>query len=411
MILFRNNEIKKLFLVLFFVVISLTIISFFYSNKIINDFKKTTYNNNAKIIKTIVDKYPNSETDIMQIIINNEYNGSTEGYKLLDKYGINNSQKVSSVAYLNTLNKNLIYSNFAFLILVLFCIGMVVMLFIMNIYKRINNINTYTVNSLTKNCPIDIVDSSEGDINLLRNNIYKIMTTLKEQRQLLINDKVYLKDTLSDISHQLKTPLTSLIIINDLLYQDLNETDKKEFLDRSHQNLERIEWLITSLLKLSQLDSKTIELQKNEINVAKLISAACEPLLIPIELKNQELVVEGDNDITFIGDFNWTKEAVSNIIKNSTEHTKEYGKININWSTNPIYTEITIKDNGEGIPKKDLPYIFNRFYKAKNSSKASIGIGLAMTKNVISNQNGDVTVKSKQGDYTIFSIKIYKNNI
>jgi signal transduction histidine kinase len=277
-----------------------------------------------------------------------------------------------------------------------------------NFYKKIQRINNSTINVLNKNYDINVADNNEGELSILNNNIYKITTTLKEQNELLTKDKLYLKNAISDISHQLKTPLTSLYILTDILQKDIKKKDKEIFLDKIHISLDKIEWLVSSLLKLAQLDSGTIVLNHDEINVNKLVSSTIESLSALIDSKELNISINGDKDISFIGDFNWSKEALINIIKNSIEHTPSNKNIDINWSTNPIYTEITIKDEGKGIPDKDLPFIFNRFYKAKNSNKDSIGIGLAMTKAIINNENGDISVKSELNKYTIFTIKFYK---
>jgi signal transduction histidine kinase len=174
--------------------------------------------------------------------------------------------------------------------------------------------------------------------------------------------------------------------------------------------LNKIEWLVSSLLKLSQLDSRTIELENKKISVKKLINTSIKPLLLLMELKNIKVDIKGDNKIFINGDFNWLSEALGNIIKNSVEHTLMNGQIDIGYNDNPLYTKIVIRDNGEGIDKKDLPFIFNRFYKAKNSHKDSIGIGLALAKTIINSQNGDIKVNSEKGVFTEFIIKIYRSH-
>ena len=234
--------------------------------------------------------------------------------------------------------------------------------------------------------------------------------TLREQAELLKKDKLFLADSISDISHQLKTPITSMFVMADLLYDENLPQDKRlEFTENIRSQLERLQWLVSSLLKLSKIDVGTIEFEKENVNVKELISKAVEHLLIPMEIKEQTLEINGDENTQFIGDFNWSSEAVANIIKNCIEHTPCGGRIGINFSETPIYTMIKIFDNGVGIHKDDLPYIFNRFYKGKNSDKDSIGIGLAMSKSILQKQGSIIEVTSEKDKGTQFTIKIYKN--
>ena len=172
-----------------------------------------------------------------------------------------------------------------------------------------------------------------------------------------------------------------------------------------------MEWLVSSLLKLSKIDAGTITFKKEKVSVDHLVQTAVEPLLIPMDIKMQNLDVKGDEQTAFIGDFNWTVEALINILKNCVEHTSEGGEISITFSENALFTEITISDNGKGIPKEDLPYIFKRFYKGKNASDDSVGIGLAMAYSIITSQQGDIEVKSQPGVGTTFTIKFYKQVI
>lgn len=277
--------------------------------------------------------------------------------------------------------------------------------------KKIKHLSKYMNNILNNNYSLDIRDYEEGDLSNLKNDIYKMTIKLKEQSDLSQKDKKYLEEVLSDISHQLKTPLTSMYVINDVLLQDktITQEKKNEFLIKNRKELERIEWLVTTLLKMSRLDSGSETLKLNKINLDTLIKKVLEPLEIPIELKKQELVLEYNPKTILNIDFNWTVEALINILKNAYEHTKENGIITIKSNDTPIYTEIEIIDNGEGIHENDLPHIFERFYKGK-SNKESIGIGLNMAKKIINLEKGEIKATSSSKG-TIFNIKFYKQNI
>lgn len=277
--------------------------------------------------------------------------------------------------------------------------------------KKIKGLSFYMNQILNNNYSLDIRDYEEGDISNLKNDIYKMTVKLKEQSDLSLKDKKYLEEVLSDISHQLKTPLTSMYVINDVLLSDkkISEAKKQEFLMKNRKELERIEWLVTTLLKMSRLDSGSETLKIKTVALEKLIKKVLEPLEIPMELKEQELILDYDPNIMLEVDLNWTAEAFINILKNAHEHTQEKGTITIRSKDTPIYTEIEIIDTGEGIDEKDLPHIFERFYKGK-SNKESIGIGLNMAKKIINLEKGEIKAFSTpQG--TTFNIKFYKQNL
>lgn len=275
-------------------------------------------------------------------------------------------------------------------------------------YKEIEKLSGYLRNISNGNYSMDIRDNEEGELSILKNEIYKVTLMLSKQGEFLKKDKEKLADAISDISHQLKTPLTSMMVMIDLLSdENLNSEKRIEFTKNIEMQLERMDWLLTSLLKLSKIDAGTIIFKKNKVKVSELIKKAMSPLLIPMELKEQKIIVDGNENTSFTGDLNWSIEAIVNIVKNCIEHTKNKGIISIFYEENPLYTEIKILDNGSGIEKEDLPYIFKRFYKGKNASAGSVGIGLAMAKSIIVSQNGDISVRSKKNQGTEFSIKFY----
>ncbi|OAB44820.1 sensor histidine kinase [Paenibacillus glacialis] len=255
---------------------------------------------------------------------------------------------------------------------------------------------------------LDVRNNQEGELSILRSDIYKVTLMLSEQRSLLQHEKVQLTNAISDISHQLKTPLTSMTMMADLLSEpELPSSKRAEFTRNIRIQLERIGWLVSSLLKFSKIDAGTAHFKRDHISVDRLVRKALEPVLIPMDIKEQTLTIEGEDSVTFIGDLNWTTEAIINILKNGVEHTHEGGEISISFTENTLFTEIIIADNGKGIPKEELPYVFKRFYKGKNASEDSIGIGLALAHSIITSQNGDIHVSSEVGKGTQFRIKFY----
>ncbi|WP_019537057.1 sensor histidine kinase [Paenibacillus ginsengihumi] len=276
-------------------------------------------------------------------------------------------------------------------------------------YREIARLSGYLRRISGGDYSLDVRDNEEGELSILKSEIYKVTLRLSEQRSQLQRDKIRLTDAISDISHQLKTPLTSMLMMADLLSDaGLPSAKRAEFTRNLRVQLERIEWLVTSLLKLSKIDAGTVQFKREPLPVGRLIQAALQAVLIPMDVKQQSVSVEGDDSVSFLGDFNWTAEAVINILKNSVEHTPEGGTMAISYSENALFTEIVIADNGPGIPKEDLPYIFNRFYKGKNASEDSVGIGLAMAHSIITSQGGTIEVQSAKGEGTRFRIKFYK---
>ncbi len=378
---------------------------------------------NIIISLNIYDNYNKKETNDKYLVIGNIINSNNDKDKLIlgylhnqnidigkDYLNDNITLNINNQIYNHNLKRNLIiYSvSSTFICYILFML--LIILYKKSQDRKINEISNYMNSVLNGNYSLDIRSYEEGRLSILKNDIYKITVKLKEQTDMAINEKNNLEMILSDISHQIKTPLTSMYVINDLLKSDkLSKKEKIEFLNKNESQLERIEWLVTSLLKLSRLDNGFVKLKKEKVEVAKLIDNCLNPLLIPIELKNQNVVKQIDNFEIDI-DFNWFSEAIINILKNAHEHTNAFGTIKVEASDNSMYSSIIISDNGTGISKQDLPHIFERFYKGDNQ-KESIGIGLNMAKKIIDLSGGEINVLSTPSVGTTFIIKIYKNII
>ncbi len=260
-------------------------------------------------------------------------------------------------------------------------------------YRELDKLSDYLLRVVEGDYGLDIRDNAEGELSILKSEIYKVTVMLNEQATALRSEKGNLADALSDISHQLKTPLTSMFVMTDLLCGELPETKRVEFTDRLRSQLERIQWLLSCLLKLSKLDAGAVEFKKGKVSAQQVIAAAWEPLQIVMELKNQKMMVEC-TDFDFSCDLHWTVEALVNILKNCVEHTPTGGEIRVSAVDYPMYVEISVEDNGGGIDPADLPYIFKRFYRGKNAGADSIGIGLAMAKGIVVAQGGSVDVRS-----------------
>ena len=277
-------------------------------------------------------------------------------------------------------------------------------------YADIEDLNSYLVRVLAGDEKPGILDQKEGELSLLKTNIYKTTSTLYYQKELLAKDKAALADAIADISHQLKTPLTSMIVMNDLLKTEEDNEKRIEFLNTQSNQLDRMSWLIQTLLKLSKIDAGTITMKPEEVKADELIKEVIKPFEIQMDLKNITYS-QNDSDMTFKCDKNWTIEALQNIVKNCIEHMENGGSLIVNTSDTNIYREISIKDTGCGIADEDLPHIFERFYKGKNAGKDSVGIGLALSKSIVTSQHGDIIVESKEGEGTTFFVRFYKTII
>lgn len=279
-----------------------------------------------------------------------------------------------------------------------------------NRYKKIARISEDIDKLLHGDNTISFDDYAEGELSVLHSEIQKMTVRLREQQQKLIEDKVYLADSIADISHQIRTPLTSINLIVQLLSQpDISEEKRRQHIFELKRLLARIDSLITALLKISKLDAKTVQFKPRNLSLEELINKSCEPLLVPFELRGQELKISAEGG--FFGDIDWTCEAIGNIVKNCMEHTPEGGKVEITAVENPIFSEIVIEDNGTGIDKDDLPHIFERFYKGKNSGDNSFGVGLALARMIITGQSGTIKAENRKDKGAKFTIRFYKGAV
>ncbi len=255
----------------------------------------------------------------------------------------------------------------------------------------------------------DVRDNREGAFSILKNDVYKLALRLSEQAALLRREKETLKDILYDISHQLKTPITSMTIMADLLEQeDLPTEKRREFVGNLQSGLTRMDWLVKSLLKLARLDAEAGELVACEVNAAELVEDAAANVRTIIEAKNQEVTTDVDGGLTIHCDRNWTTEALVNIIKNGAEHTPAGGRLAVSAGENPVCAWICVEDCGGGIDPDELNNLFKRFYRGRNSAKDSAGIGLAMSLAIMHKQNGDIEVKTERGKGASFTLKFFK---
>lgn len=277
-------------------------------------------------------------------------------------------------------------------------------------HKRISELSESIDKVLHGDNTINFDNCSEGELSILQSELYKMTVCLREQQQMLIADKMYLANSIADISHQIKTPLTSInILVSFLSESNITDERRLSLTTELYDLLTRIDWLIVTLLKISKLDAETIQFKKERISLDELVRKSIAPVLIPMELRGQELCINTKGD--FCGDIAWTIEAIGNIVKNCMEHTPESGSISVDALETPLYVQIIISDNGDGIDKDDLPHIFDRFYKGKNSNERSFGIGLALSRMIVTGQNGTIKAENKSPNGAVFTIRFYKATV
>lgn len=410
-----NPEVKRFlskYIVLMVVAIAISI-GFSIINMDIT--KGMIVKNNQAIIGTLSSKYPNLEREIVDIITQGKSIRNIDyGEKILSKYNYDESIKISTEPIISKLVLETIKTNIILVCIIFILIFILIASYFKVMYNDLSDMTKYVYYSSEGKSFNMKNKNQEGQIGLLKTELLKMTTILNEKVELLKSEKIFLNNTISDISHQLKTPMTSLIMLNDLLYNDVPYEVKIDFLDKIKNQLNRMDWLIKSMLKLSKVEAKVIKFKKDKIKFSELIHRAMQPMKIPMETKNQKLTIEGNDNVSYIGDIDWSVEALVNIIKNCIEHTPEFGNISMTYKENPLFSELIIKDDGEGIDKKDIPHIFKRFYRGRSSSKEdSVGIGLAMSKSIIESQNGDIYVNSEKGKGTEFHIifhKMYADN-
>ena len=261
---------------------------------------------------------------------------------------------------------------------------------------------------------LDLDELEEGELSILHSEITKMLLRIREQNEALKNEKMHLADSLADIAHQLRTPLTSANLTLSLLEKNPDENERRAFIRETEELLVRMDWLITSLLKLSRMDAGVVVFQLEPVVVNDLISAALRPLLIPMELHGivvqREVRADAKTAFPVIvqGDPGWLAEAVQNILKNCMESAGDHGTIAIVCTDTVLFTEITIHDSGAGFEKEALPHIFERFYSGKSANTAGYGIGLALCRMIIIRQGGTITAKNHPQGGAVFTIRFPK---
>jgi len=382
---------------------------------IFSDFAKTLnaiqIKQNIAVIGTVAKKYPELETDIVKNYTGEFQKDYEYGKNILKKYSYDESLSVDKNSFIQ---KDVRQAYIRIQIIIALFTLILITFLLLSFYRIFSRIRRISVSAEAviegKYESID-GDNEEGDIGFLTYQFNTMTERLGENVQTLSQEKLFLKKLITDISHQLKTPLASLVMFNDIMENDntISGKDRSTFLIESKNQLDRMEWLIKNMLKMAKLEAAVVDFDKKEACVAHTLQRSMLGLKLIAAQKNINMKVSGDISISVKHDISWTTEAFSNIIKNCIEHSEPGSEINISWEENSVFVQVIIQDNGAGIPKEELPKIFDRFYKGPNScTPTNIGIGLYITKTIIEGQGGSVYAFSQIGQGTKFIVRLMK---
>ena len=402
-----KNKIRlKQYIISTFIVSICLFVSFLALN--IYEYKTYTNNFNNKIgaiISVIKDKYPEiTDKEIAEIINSDEF----ETNDFFTKYGIDINNK--SILIKNDKDYHIfLVINMSFLTITIIIL---LILYIRYNHKKENDIKDIIkcIEQINKkNYELQIDSISEDELSILKNEIYKTTIMLKESAENSNKDKLNLKKSLEDISHQLKTPLTSILVMLDNIIEDpdMDINIRNDFVRDIKRNVVNINFLVQALLKLSKFDANTVHFIKQENDLKTIIKESIKNVSPLCDLRNVNIEFNAKDKSKIVCDAKWQIEAITNIIKNAVDHSKKNSTVTINLSNNNVYSMIEIIDKGEGISKKDISHIFERFYKGENATSDSIGIGLALAKTIIEEDNGNINVESNKTG-TKFIIKYFK---
>lgn len=371
--------------------------------------RKQYYEFLSMMIGNVAAMYPDvAEEDLIRSL--NDVGNEEVGRDVLEKYGLFGLGKDTSTRFQErNLTQIWIAVNFLFLLL-LFFFGLLFALHLSRRHRRIAGLVDYMETLNRGIYKLELEDNDDDELSGLRNEIYKLTVMLKEQAKLALEQRRALADSVTNISHQLKTPLTSVSVLIDNLSEnaDMDGTTRRRFLAEITRQIAGMSWLITVMMKLSRLEAGVVELECEHFEVKPFVEEAVQRLEMAAEWKQVSFRVKVAKGTMLAVDRKWTGEALMNLIKNAIEHSPEGGCVEISGEENDIYTQIVVRDHGPGILKEERERLFRRFYNGKTAREDSTGIGLALAKEIVEKQEGSISVDSKAGQGTVFVMRFLK---
>ncbi len=404
-----NRDLKKLMICFgTFFLIGITVMNIgigFYINQARMEHKKIL----TAVLGNIVSVYPDvAEEELVKTLSGK--GTETAGEELLARYGVFARYGTESFSVLEgQIHYLTVFANVLFILLFLaWCLLLLMYLGIRQ--RRISELESY-MGALHRECyRLDVEDNEDDELSGLRNEIYKLTVLLKEQADKAAGQKRALADSVADISHQLKTPLTSMTVLMDNLSEDydMDPVTRQRFMSEITYQLTGMSWLITTMLKISRLDAGVVELEREKLTVLALVEEALRRLEITAEWNGISFLLEIPQEASVSADKKWTEEALVNIIKNAVEHSPRESSVRITAEENEVYTRISVRDYGKGISEEERDKLFRRFFNGASAREDSIGIGLALAKEIVEKQGGYISVDSQEGKGTCFVIKFLK---
>lgn len=407
--MYRDNGFKNIIIKILVFQIIIFLLVFFFVENVLERAKLEIVNRDRIIVARLLEGDSIREDDIISYITKEYSLDDLEaGNEILRKYGYDESTPIESVFILAGLRNEILIGSMTISMFFTIILLILIKIEYKKTDKKLEELILASDKVIQSDFSSYLDESGEGNFSILNHRFNQMNRIIKNNIDQSNREKIFLKNMISDISHQMKTPLSSLSIFNDILLDsDIGEEERIDFLKKGRTQIDRMKWLIINLLKSSKIEAGAIEFKKEVVPVSIMIGKALDVIGKKADISNIEII--GDRKIKFYGDENWTIEALVNIIKNGIEHGGENIKIEIRESE--VFIRVIIRDDGEGIDPKDLPNIFKRFYKSGESKKDdSIGIGLYLSKLIIEGQNGTIEVKSQKNlgtDFIITFIKIY----
>lgn len=411
----KNEEVKSI--TIKFLIIQVVVLLGWYAllNMGISTLNKKYISSNKVICARILKNHPEEKEQIIKIFTQGPSSSEIkESQNILNDYGYTYELDGYKNPIINEFKNKVLFIGILFLCLVILAFYLNTFNALKGMFKKVKEVYKASEALVEGDFNVNFAENGEGDFYILGHEFNMMAKRLKESLFNLKNDKTQLKNIISDISHQLKTPLAALVMYNDIMLgeAEMDWQDRRNFLEKSLEQLNRMQWLVINLLKMARLEAGAVEFNIESESLLGTVQNALKPLIYKIEEKKQKLVLNVDKAIEFKHDAQWTGEAISNIVKNSIEHTDEGGTIEITSEETLLSIQISIRDNGEGISGQNINKIFQRFYKGENSTNPeSIGIGLALSKKIIESQGGSIVVSSEIGVGTEFNITFLKTII
>lgn len=400
---------KQLSIIFISVIIIFSIFSMFQYKNLKNIYLEQN-NINKRLVGALVSKYPEMEVDIVNSIYNPEKKYIQEGSKILDKFGYDESYTMNKNVNFQKHLKYFLVNNLITFVILLFLVLTIVVTYIKYIFNKLLKVNMDIENIINNDYKIKNDFKEEGIFNRIYSDLNKLSRSLNLKVRNLDKEKESIKELVTDISHQLKTPLASLKLYNTLLIEEeLEEEEKMEFLQTNKLSINKLHNLIDSLVNISRLEANMISIKKENKGIKSTLTKAIDSVRVKANQKQISIELEDFDDIQILHDSKWTEESIFNVIDNGVKYTDENGKINISVSQTINFVRIDIKDNGIGIDKLEFNNIFKRFYR--NSEVEDIegsGVGLYLSRKILEQQGGNIIVSSKKGEGSKFSLFLTK---